>query len=295
MIRLEFLAYAINVELGLDKYVVYLNSNAYPDDIGDRNVVTLNATRIPFGFSQEELNAESMTLMLTFDLPCDASGTDVIIRDGALANIQAKLLGHKVFTVECPDGNYIVNAYLEQQPPANPYIDSGRITQQIVLSGSALIQSEKCGAIVGNDIKVSIGDGTKYDDSDYVIVDSDGVVKGLNTLLKVSRVSNVSIGADNNIPLSDNKVIPEVLAISKTATKTLSFLYLGKTIEKNFLKMAEGVPVYDINHEFTYKVDYGDFAVTVPIIILEISLEDAAAKYLQYTLTVQIVGDAEVT
>ena len=91
MIRLEFLAYAINVELGLDKYVVYLNSNAYPDDIGDRNVVTLNATRIPFGFAQEELDAESMTIMLTFDLPCDASGTDVIIRDGALANIQAKL------------------------------------------------------------------------------------------------------------------------------------------------------------------------------------------------------------
>lgn len=272
MIRLEYLAYAINKELGLDKYVVYLNTNAYPDDIGDRSVVTLNTTRIPFGFAQEELDAESMTIMLTFDLPCDAVGEDVVIRDGALAKIQANLLGHKTFEVECPEGVYIVNAYLEQQPPANPYVDCGRITQQIVISGSALIQSVNCGAVVGNDIKVSI-DGTK--------------------LLKVSRASNTAIGVDNNIPLSDGKVIPEVSAISKTSTKTLTFLYLGKDIEKEFLKIAEGV-AYDINKVYTYTVDYGSFKVTVPIKLINVSSEDAVAKFLQYTLTVQIVDDVEV-
>lgn len=274
MIRLEYLAYAINEELGLDKYVVYLNSNAYPDDIGDRNVVTLNATRIPFGFSQEELDAESMTITLTFDLPCDACGEDVVIRDGALAKIQAKLLGHKAFTVKCPDGEYIVNAYLEQQPPANPYVDCGRITQQIVLSGSALVQNKTCGAIVGNDIKVSING---------------------NELLKISRVANMSVGADNNIPLSEETVAPEVIAISKTCTKTLSFLYLGKEIENDFLKIAEGCP-HDINEVYTYKVNYGSFSVEMPIKIINVSSEDSTAKYLQYTLTVQIVDDAsEVT
>lgn len=274
MIRLDFLASRFNEILGYDKYCVYLHSNAFPDeDLGSRNIVTMTALRVPFGFSTEELDAESMTLTLTFDLPCEAYGADVIIRDGALAQIQTLLLGHRKFFVEQPDGKYVVNTYLEQQPPASPYIDSGRITQQIVLAGSALVQSISCGAVVGNDIKVSI----------------DGI-----ELLKTTRVANTQVGADNNMPLSEDKTLPEFYGISRTHTKTLTFLYTGKDIEKEFLKIAEGMEL-DVNKVYSYKVVYPAFTLTVPIKLVGVSSEDSAGVWLKYTLTVQTVGDAEVT
>lgn len=273
MIRLEYLAMRINELLGTDKYCVYLNSNAFPEDIGERTVVTMNVMRVPFGFSTEEFDAESMTITLTFDLPCDAYGDELVIRDGALAHIQETLLGHKTFNVLVEDKEfYTVNMYLEQQIPGNPYVDSGRITQQIVLSGSALVQNTQCGAIVGNDVKVFIDDAE---------------------LLKISRVSNIQIGADNNIPLSEGKTVPEMQAISRIAAKTLDFLYTGKEIEDEFLKIAEGVS-YDINRIFKYKVQYPNFYIETPIKITGVSTQDAPSKFLQYTIAVQVVGDAEV-
>ena len=272
MIRLDFLAYKFNEILGLDKYAVFLNSNAFPDDLGDRNVVTMSVLRVPFGFSQDELDAESMTITLTFDLPCDAYGDEVYLRDNALAHIQEKLLGHKQFFVEYGDTHYEVNTYLEMQPPSNPYVDAGRITQQIVLSGSALVKCTTCGAIVGNDIKVYI-DGTQ--------------------LLKVDRTSAMQVGADNNIPLSEGKVVPEMLAISKVCTKAVSFLYTGKDIENEFIKIAEGYP-FDINKVYTYKAVYGSFSTSVKVKITSVSTQDSTGTFLQYTLNMQIVDDAEV-
>lgn len=270
MIRLDFLASAFNELLGYDKYCVYLNSNAFPDDIGDRTVVTMSALRVPFWFSTDEIDAESMTITLTFDLPCDAYGEDVVIRDGALARIQTILLGHRCFNVLQPSATYVVNSYLEQQPPGPPYVDGGRITQQIVISGNILVQNSSCGAVVGNDVKVYIN-GTR--------------------LLKVNRASNTQIGTDNNIPLSEETTLPEVFAISRTNTKTLTFLYTGKTIENEFLKIAEGVS-FDVNKEYTYKVVYPTFSVEVPFKIVGVSSEDSAGVWLKYALTIQAIDNA---
>ena len=282
MIRLDFLAYKFNEILGLDKYAVFLNSNAFPDDLGDRNVVTMSALRIPFGFAQDELDAESMTITLTFDLPCDAYGDEVYIRDNALAHIQNTLLGHKKFDVEYGDTHYEVNTYLEMQPPGNPYVDAGRITQQIIVSGSALVKATTCGAIVGNDIKVSIGEYTP------------GETTTFTQLLKVDRTSAMQVGADNNIPLSEGKVVPEMLAISKVCTKAVSFLYTGKAIENEFIQIAEGYK-HDINKVYIYKAVYGSFSTSVKVKITSVSTQDSTGTFLQYTLNMQIVDDAEVT
>lgn len=279
MINLQDLAYKFNEVLGTDKYLVYLNSNAYPEDIGDRNVVTMSVLRAPYGFSAEELDAETLTVTLTFDLPCDVYGDRAVIRDAALEKIQTALLGQKQFIVEQTNGEtYVINTFLEQQPPANPYADSGSITQQIVLSGKILSQSSECGALVGNDVVVSLSaDGATY-----------------TSLLKITRVSNTQAGMDGNIPLSVESTLPELHGVSRTHTKSLTFLYTGKAIEKEFLKIAEGV-AYDVNKTYYYKVEYDDFCVCVPFKLTGVSSQDSAGVYLQYTLNVQTVGDATLT
>lgn len=277
MINLEDLTVAVNELLGRDKFAVYLNSNAFPDDEEDRIVVTMSALRIPFGFSTEELDAESLTVTLTFDLPCDVYGEQSIVRDGALERIQETLLGRKEFFVNQTNGEqYTVNAFLEQQPPANPYADSGRITQQIVLSGKMLVQNVNCAAIVGNDVRVSIGLEGAYTETE---------------LLKVSRASSLDVGTDSNIPLSENSTLAETYGISRTCTKTLNFLYTGKKIEDHFLKIAEGFD-HDVNAIYTYKVKYPTFTVQSKFKLISVSSQDSAGVYLQYTLTAQIVGSA---
>ena len=279
MINLEDLTVAVNEVLGRDKFVVYLNSNAFPDDEEDRIVVTMSALRVPFGFSTEELDAESLTVTLTFDLPCDVYGEQLIIRDGALARIQSNLLGRKEFDVHQANGeDYVVNAFLEQQPPANPYADNGRITQQIVLSGKMLVQNATCLAIVGNDVRVSIGSAT-YEQTE---------------LLKVSRASALNVGTDSNIPLSEDSTLAETHGISRTCTKTLNFLYTGKEIEDHFLEIAEGAS-FDVNAIYTYKAAYRNFTVQSKFKIISVSSQDSAGVYLQYTLTAQIVDEATIT
>lgn len=278
MINLEDLTVAVNEVLGRDKFIVYLNSNAFPDAEEDRIVVTMSALRVPFGFSTEELDAESLTVTLTFDLPCDVYGEQLIIRDGALERIQANLLGRKEFDVHQANGEeYVVNAFLEQQPPANPYVDNGRITQQIVLSGKMLAQNLNCAAIVGNDVRVSIG--------------SDAYAQ--TELLKVSRASAMNVGTDSNIPLSEDSTLAETYGISRTGTKTLNFLYTGKEIEDHFLKIAEGAS-FDVNAIYTYKAAYRNFTVQSKFKIISVSSQDSAGVYLQYTLTAQIVDEATI-
>lgn len=279
MINLEDLTVAVNEVLGRDKFVVYLNSNAFPDDEEDRIVVTMSALRVPFGFSTEEIDAESLTVTLTFDLPCDVYGEQVIVRDGALERIQANLLGRKVFDVQQANGEeYVVNAFLEQPPPANPYVDRGRITQQIVLSGKMLAQNVNCLAIVGNDVRVSIGLANEYEDTE---------------LLKVSRASALNVGTDSNLPLSEDNTLAETHGISRTCTKTLNFLYTGKAIEDHFLKIAEGAS-FDVNAIYTYKAAYRNFTVQSKFKLISVSSQDSAGVYLQYTLTVQIVDEARI-
>ncbi len=275
MIDLEYLTLAINEIIGRDKYLVYLKTNAAPEDLGDRNTVTMEVARYPYAFTTEEFDAENMTITLTFDLPTAAYGEDLRIRDQALWDIQTKLFGWRTFNVEqavSADQTemYVVTANFELQPSTNPYVDSGRKTQQIVLSGNALIRNEKCLATVGNNVKVSI-DGTP--------------------LLKLTHAAGLQIGADNNIPLSENKTLPEMHGISQTATKNITFLYTGKAIENEFLSIAEGC-VTDINKEYTYKVEYPNgFSLAQKIKITSASAQTNAGVFLQYTINAQVTEE----
>jgi hypothetical protein len=275
MMDLEFLASAINEILG-SKYCVYLKTNAAPSNIGSRTVVTMDVARFPYSFTTEEFDAENVTITLTFDLPAAQYGEDLVIRDTALLDIQTKLFGWRSFVVEQPieEGTeaYNITAKFELQPSTNPYVDSGRKTQQIVVSGSAQIQNVNCGAVVGNAIHVSI----------------DGV-----PLLKLEHASNMQVGADNNIPLSEDKTLPEMRCISRTATKNITFLYTGKEIEKTFLRMAEGIHP-DVNREYVYLIEYPDFSIKQKIKIAGASSQSGAGIYLQYTLVVQVVEEEVV-
>lgn len=279
MIDLNLLKYAIQRQLNTEidgqagNFLVYLNTNAYPDDEVDGTVVVMNATRIPFGFSTEEFDAESVSLTLTFDLPVDFTNGTAVIRDNALAFIERNLLGHKNIPIYTEVGGerYIADIYLEQQPAGQPYIDSGRITQQIIVTGKVLIQNESCGAVVGNSVKVSIG-GTP--------------------LLKVSRTSSLQVGMDNNLPLSEGETLTEAHGISRTATNTMTFIYTGKAIENEFLKIAEGV-AHDVNQVYSVSVGYSSFTVEKSVKIINVTTQDSAGVYLQYTLTMQTVGTAQ--
>ena len=277
MIDLHCLATAINDILG-DKYVVWLNTNAEPDESETRTVVTMSAARIPFAYTTEELDAESLTLTLTFDLPVAAAGADLITRDIALNDIHNLLIGWRKIEVEQPSDNpnvpdrYAVTVRFEQQAPANPYTDTGHVKQQIVIGGTALAQNVNCKALVGNFVVVSIND---------------------TPLLKVSRVSNTQVGADNNLLLSEQKTLPEMHGISRISTKTLTFLYLGNDIEDEFLKIAEGVD-HDVNKIYTYAVSYPNFTLSQKFKIAGVSSQDSAGVYLQYTLNVQLVEPAYV-
>jgi hypothetical protein len=277
MIDLNYLATAFNRIIGTDKYLIYVFTNAFPEPLGNRNAVTMNVTRVPFGFESDEFNAESMNVTFTFDLPANAYGDDLQTRDIALEDIRVKLLGRKKFTVVTPDDEeYIINCAFEQQPPPNPYLDSGRVTQQIVVSGTVLVQEKNCLAIIGNDVKVSI----------------DGV-----ELLKTTHSASVNIGSDNNIPLSENNTFIDTVNISRINTKSVSFMYTGKEIENEFIAIAEGAyKDYDINKVYEYKVEYigvngQTMIITTPVKIVSASLQTSLGVFLQYTLNLVVVSE----
>lgn len=277
MIDLHYLASTINDILG-DKYAVYVNTNANPNKDDTRAVVTMNVGRIPFAYTTEELDAESLLITLTFDLPTAQGGIDLFTKEEALNDIHSKLLGWKKIHVEQPTDTpgvsdwYTVTGKFEQQPTSNPYADYGRKTQQVVVSCTAWAQNEKCPALVGNYVVISIGDEEKEP----------------VTLLKISRSSSTQIGADNNLLLSEDKTMPEVHGISRACTKTLTFMYLGKEIEDEFLKIAEGA-THDVNKIYTYQVYYPTFTLEQRFKLLSVSSQDSAGVYLQYTLQMQVI------
>lgn len=283
MINLERLAQKLNELIGEDNYAVYLYSNSFPDNIGERNIVTLNVTRSSLGYREEELDAETLTLTLTFDLPCHANG---VVRDFALEKIQTALLGHIQFKVTdygtsqenaygdvLGENAYIVNAFFEQQPLGQPYVDSGRKTQQVVISGRALVQNERVKAVIGNDVGISL-DGTP--------------------LLKVNYTASLAKATDTNIKLSEDDTLAQAIAIAQTPTKQATFLYLGYDIEDKLLSLAEGVTdLWDINNEHTLIVSYPSFQVKQSVKILNAEAAVALGVFLQYTLTMQVIS-AEV-
>ena len=270
MINLEYLAYAFNEIIGKDKYLVYLFTNGAPLDTQGRHVVSLNVLRVPFGYTSEELDAESLQCTLTFDLPCDKYGA---VRDKALAVIEERLLGRQVFNIEQPDGVvYVANTFFEMQPLGVPRLDGG-LMQQIIVSGRVLVQNADCKALVGNDVKISIND---------------------ELLLKITNSSTTQIGTDANVKLSENITLPEMYAITRASTKAMEFLYTGKDIENKFLQIAEGVD-FDLNEEYTYKAEYPTFTITLPFKILSVDISLALGVYVQYKLAIQQIGKATMT
>lgn len=268
MIDLFYLSEKLTQMLGPKKYQVYVNTNEFPHDNG-KTAVSMVALRTPYGYTETEFDAENLQITLTFDLDASSIGQTESVRDIALFDIQTKLLGWRNFDVVTPNKTYKVFALFEQQPPSNPYVDFGRITQQIVVSGTAQVQASDNKAIIGNDVAVFL-DGTR--------------------LLKMSRSSVLSIGADNNIPLSEDLTIPEFEGISQMATKTLTCIYTGKDIEDELLKMAESGAL-DINKIHTYKAVYPNFEVEKKVKIVSVSTQDSVGVYLQYTIALQVVND----
>ena len=228
---------------------------------------------MPFGFKSDELDAESLSVTLTFDL-----STRITTRDKALEIIKQNPLGWHTFSIPQPDGTkYTAETFFEQQPPSNPYLDSGGITQQIVVSGNALIKEDSCAAIVGNNVLVAIN-GT--------------------TLLKVSRATSMQTGSDTNVQLSEEKTLLDIALISRTHTTELTCIYTGKSIEDEFLMIAEGISDtggFDLNKEYTYTVTYPNFIVTVPVKIVSAVITDSVGAFLQYRITLQTCANAEIT
>ncbi len=274
MIDLNFLATALNTIIGTDKYLIYVYTNEFPDDLGARNPVTMSVTRVPFGFDSAEMDAESMTITLTFELPTSPYGDDLVIRDIALEDIREKLLGRRRFKIVTPDGEYIVNSAFEQQPPSNPYTDGGRVVQPIVVNGTALIQSVDCLAIVGNDVKISING---------------------EQLLKTNRVTSGAIAIDSNTPISEDTTLVQSVGISRAHTKNISFMYMGKDIENKFIRIAEGEP-FDVNEIYNYTAEYKgadnkDIMISLPVKLTGVTLQDSLGTFLQYTLNLTVVKE----
>lgn len=286
MIDLHYLATAINTLIGEDKYSVYVSTNANVDKNDPRTVVTMNVGRRPFAYTTEEIDAESLVITLTFDLPVAQGGADLITKEEALNDIHEHLLGVRTISVAQPTDMtdvydyYTVTGIFEQLPPSNPYMDYGRKTQQIVVNCTAWVQNDTCKALVGNYVKVLIADSTQS-----------GVLP--TELLKINRASTMQVGMDNNLKLSANKKMPEAKATSMTATKQITCLYLGKSIENEFLKIAEGMN-YDPDKEYIYVLSYPAFEVQQKVKILSVSTQDSAGVYLQYTLTMQAVTNATI-
>lgn len=161
-----------------------------------------------------------------------------------------------------------MECFLEQQAPASPYVDSGGITQQIVVSGNVLITNVECGAVVGNNVGVYIDD-----------------VK----LLKAQRGGGMQGAGENNLLLSDGGTLPQNQIVSRTHTTQLNCIYTGKAIENEFLKIAEGC-AQDVNKIYTYRIEYPAFTISVPVKIQAVSVTDGAGVFLQYTLTLQTAG-----
>ena len=301
---LNFLADKINEILGFDKYVVYLNTNAFPDDIGARNVVTMNAARVPFSFTTDELNVESLNVTLTFDLPVSIGGEDFVTYNVALKDISDNLLGWKRFNVEMPTGEnttdtFNITSKFEMQPLAPPYADSGRITQQVVVTGTVLVQHAECKAILGNDVRVSI----KPVDAEEEIF-----------LMRVARTSCMQVGTDSNLLLSEEETLAQLHGISRSAIKRVTFIYTGKDIEKQFLLLAESgngfnrfidktgnikwIPDNNVsineNTVYQYTVYYGATRKVSSLVkIVSASAQDDLGVYLQYTLDLQVVPEED--
>jgi hypothetical protein len=268
MIDLNELVYKINEHIGLDKFQLSLHTNGFPDKNEKRIVGTFNATRVPYGFSTAEIDAESLAVTLTFDVPCGDLTSDRK-RDEVLEIFKNKLLGWQSLTVEQVDGStYTANLFLEMQAPSAPYVDSGYIIQQIVIAGNALVQNATCGAVVGNKELFYI--------NGYPV-------------LKTSKVSSTQYAGDNNLPLSEGGSIAEVDNITKGTTVQVTCLYMGSEIDKELYGIANGES-YDINKVYLLQTELnGDKFPHLDAKLVSVVAESAVGVFVKYTATFQVI------
>lgn len=272
MIDLQELVFAFNEYLGRDQFVLSLNTNGVPDEDEKRIVGTMVAGRVPYGFSTEEIDAESLNITFTFDLPCGTDAED-LLRDKILYLLSEKLLSWQKLTIQQLNGTtYYLNTFFEMQPPSAPYVDNGRFTQQIVISGNALLQNANCGAIVGNNEKVYIN----------------GV-----QVLKIEKTSNVQFTGDNNIPLSEDKYIPEIENVASVSTMRLSCLYMGTEIDNEFYMIGEGQTT-DPNKVYTIKIEKQNMLGLSTVIektakLTSVTNMSSSGVFLRYEVSFQIL------
>ena len=292
---ITYLATAINEilndnELGVS-FMVYLNTNVIPNYADSYIAVTMAARRDFMGMPSEELDVETLTVSLTFNLPADINGEDLYKRDNALDIIHAHLLGEKSFFINTPDDVvYKATSLLAQEQPSDPFIDAGRTTQLIVLTGTIYVANASCKAMVGNEVDVYIGRG-------------DGTSTTANMkyekLLHTNRALSYQTTSETFLALDNTYARASVINTSAAATKSLSFIYTGKEIEDEFLQIAEGVlrgldkRVYGIEQIYTYKCVYPTFTIICPFTIASVTFQDANGVLMQYTLNVH-VGTSKV-
>lgn len=224
MIDLNELVFALNEYLGRDKFVLFLGTNGAPDKDEERVVGTVNVGRVPYAFSTDQIDAESLNITFTFDLPCGTVADDSK-RDLAIATIGEKLIAWKKIQLEYVDGKvYYLNTFFEALPMGQPYVDCGHITQQYVVAGKALIQNSECGAWLGNNERITI---TLDDDT-------------TGEVLVVDKASSTTISHDTAVDLSAGSYVPSINAIAYTNTVKLTCLYMGTDIDKFFWDIGEG-------------------------------------------------------
>ena len=273
MIDLNEIVYALNEHLSSKDFALYLGTNAAPTDDG-RIVGSVIIGRVPYGFSTAEIDAESLNITITFDLPC---GTEIddYTRDKALFEIGAKLLAwKKIAVITADEETYYLNTFFEMLPPGSPYVDCGRITQQYVVSGTALLQNANCGAVVGNNEVVYIN-GIK--------------------VLKVDKASSTVLTGDNNLPLSEGLYLPEMENIAKANNFKITCLFMGTEIDEELYGIGEGLDV-DINKEYIIEVKHimADGSVKLKgarrvCKLVSVNTYSAPGVFLKYDATFQMI------
>lgn len=240
MIDLNELTFALNEHLGRDNFVLFLGTNGAPDKDEQRIVGTVNVGRVPYAFSTAEIDAESLNITFTFDLPCGTTEDD-LRRDKALEIIGERLVAWKKIKLEYVDGTvYYLNTFFEALPMGQPYVDCGHITQQYVVAGKALIQHGDCAAWLGNNERITItrngGNGIS------------------NEVLVVDKASSTTISHDTAVDLSEGAYLPSINAIAYTNTVKLTCLYMGTAIDKFLWGVGEGL-ISDPNEHILIEAD----------------------------------------
>lgn len=230
MMDIRELVFALNEYLGREKYDLHLGTNGAPAENDNRIVCTANIGIVPYGYTDTEIGATSLNITFTFDLHCGTYEDDAQ-RDIAVADLTEKLLDWHTLTVKDSSGtSYTLNTFFEMLPMGNPYIDDGRITQQLVIAGKALLQKTNMALIVGNDEAVRINN---------------------TPVLIVDKSSSTQATHEPSMALSQDSYVPELRAVAYTNTISLTCIFRGSAIDVELWKIGEGVKPFNPNKVYT--------------------------------------------